>query len=326
MVTRGKLDRHVTVLFLNVGQGDATLLIDHTNDAAVLVDCKARAESLVEAALDQHAVSLDTAIITHFDADHSAGLIALLERRTCRQVVYNIDTGKRTAAVLAQHRQLLRLKNRGVTLSSASHGSTSHTGSIRWEVVWPTHAGSTAAFVKSDRNRASLILRVTVEPRARGANRKLLLSGDSGADAWDALLDDGVDLGCDVMQWPHHGAALATARGSRASRVVDAVKPSVTIVSAGTRNTYGHPVSDTLSTLAGRTRLMCTQVTGRCHSPTPATDTACAGTVEVAIGASGNMTVVPSVAAHLAVIQGWTHPQCLLNAQPGLSSVPPHRI
>jgi len=61
------------------------------------------------------------------------------------------------------------------------------------------------------------------------------------------LLASGADLRADVLKVGHHGS-----RTSSIQPFLDAVSPSVAVVSAGFENSFGHPHADVLARLSAR--------------------------------------------------------------------------
>jgi competence protein ComEC len=316
----------VTVKFLDVGQGDATLIVDHASRKALLIDCPAGHEDVVEKALDRYRAELDVAIISHFDNDHSAGVVTLLETRSCRNLVTRVNVGRRTPTDEAQHRRIYARHKRGLLgIESPRRGDTGGVGGlsgrIRWRVLSPDSSTDFSAYTARSRNRASLVLRVEIKPvDDDGITRRLMIAGDADGTVWRRLISTGDDLTCYALLWPHHGARPGTSRKPLATELIATCAPEIVIVSAGSRNTYGHPAQSTLDAVReSRARLACTQVTQRCHSLADTPRLSCGGSVELHIDRSGGVEVAPSLDVHMKVIHGWDRPQCT-TVGPALSS------
>lgn len=311
------------ILFLDVGQGDATLVVDRQTGAALLVDCPAGREGTVEQALDHHGAWLDTAVISHFDSDHSAGLVTLLRTRSCREVLF-VQDPRPTDTVLAQYRDLVAAGRRGLITTTVRRGDSGKLGVLSWQVLSPQGRTVLSASAAQDRNRASIVLRVVVSPQSKsgGVPRAVLLAGDADASVWQTLLGAGDDLSCDLLLWPHHGAGMGlspTARGLPA-RVLQATSPRAVLISVGSRNGYGHPAAAVIASAAsaGR-RVMCSQVTPRCEAAAGG-GTACAGTTNALIDARGRLVISPPPRVHGAVIDGWSTPMCRSGSSPAASA------
>jgi competence protein ComEC len=81
--------------------------------------------------------------------------------------------------------------------------------------------------------------------KIRYGSRALLFVGDAERAQEDELLDTHRHaLRADVLKVGHHGS-----RTSSQPRFVEAVRPGHAVISAGARNSFGHPSPETLATL-----------------------------------------------------------------------------
>jgi len=90
-------------------------------------------------------------------------------------------------------------------------------------------------------NNDSLALRITY-----GAH-SLMLTGDMEAPMERLLLADGRPLRADVLKVGHHGSKTSTSND-----FLDAVSPSVALISAGFENSFGHPHATVIARLLER--------------------------------------------------------------------------
>ncbi|MFJ6740968.1 ComEC/Rec2 family competence protein [Streptomyces sp. NPDC091279] len=216
----------------DVGQGDATVLaagegtgvvVDAGPDPA-LVDRCLRALGITRVPL---------VVLTHFHADHVAGLPGVLRGRTVgaiettalEQPVEQAEFVRREAA--ARHVPLVR----------AVPGEERRTGPLSWRVLWP----QTGQVLEPDGpNDASVTLLV------RTAGLRLLLLGDLEPPAQQALLrsPEGESLkGVDVLKVAHHGSAYQD------PELIRRAAPRLALMSVGADNTYGHPAPGTVAAL-----------------------------------------------------------------------------
>lgn len=96
------------------------------------------------------------------------------------------------------------------------------------EVLWP----APALPLRHSNNRSCVV-------RVRARNQTILLTGDIGRDVEYWLVQEEQDLRADVLQVPHHGS-----RSSSSFALLRAVMPRHAFVSAGYRNSFGHPAAD----------------------------------------------------------------------------------
>ena len=78
----------------------------------------------------------------------------------------------------------------------------------------------------------------------RYGSRRFLFPGD--AEAAEEVASLGADLRADVLKVGHHGS-----RTSSSVPFLDAVSPSIAVISAGQGNRYGHPHAEAFSRLRG---------------------------------------------------------------------------
>jgi competence protein ComEC len=74
-----------------------------------------------------------------------------------------------------------------------------------------------------------------------------LLTGDMEKPMEARLLSEGQDLHADVLKVAHHGSKTSTIQP-----FLDAVAPSIALISDGFENSFGHPNKDVLARLQDR--------------------------------------------------------------------------
>jgi len=214
----------------DVGQGDG-LVLDAGDGAAVVVDAGPD-PALVDGCLRRLGVRrVPLVVLTHFHADHVAGLAGVLR-------------GRRVGAIevtgLAQPSggatDVRRLAARaGVPVRVASPGERARVGPLRWQVVAPT--GPTPPDSDSPPNDASVVLLV----ESRGI--RLLLMGDEETGSQERLAAQVGSLHVDVLKVAHHGSSRQD------PDLVRGLGARLAVVSVGRHNDYGHPAPVTLRLL-----------------------------------------------------------------------------
>lgn len=225
------------VTFLDVGQGDATL-IEMPAGPTVVVDGGRRTPvdhglRVIEPALRARGIdALDLVVATHADADHIGGLIHLLRRFPVRAVAEGDPRG--ATATLAEFRDT-------VAASGARHlwlarGARVSDGMATITILNPD---PDPARRPADTNNNSLVLALDWR------EAEILIMGDAEMPAERAILAAAPGLRCDVLRTGHHGSRRGTG-----AEFLAAVRPAAAILSVGRHNPYGHPHPDVLRRLA----------------------------------------------------------------------------
>ncbi len=212
------------ITFLDVGQGDATLI--QTRRAAVLVD-QGPPEADVARQLRRFGIAgLSLLVLTHPQRDHVGGAAGVLRSTRVRVVL-----DPRLAASAPEEREALaEAKERRVPVVTARPGLEYALGRLRVRVLWPDGPGVASA----DPN-----LRATVCLVSYGQVDVLL-----GADAESAVLLPLRLPPVEVLKVSHHGSDDA-----QLPALLHEILPQVAVISVGEGNTYGHPTPETLATL-----------------------------------------------------------------------------
>lgn len=233
----GRFPEVPRIVFLDVGQGDATLVEGRT--ARILIDAgrgagRPDAAGRVERALRALGRGpVDVLVVTHGDADHRGGALALLRRRWAEALW--LPAGARSDSRLEG--LAVEAAALGVPVRWVSGGERLTTGDIVTDVLGPLT--SSGGWARST-NESSLVLRVEL-PEMR-----VLLTADIGIATEAALRGAGVDLRADVLKVGHHGSA-----GSTGPDFLTAVDPAITVVSAPCRPRRGLPNPGVLARLEG---------------------------------------------------------------------------
>jgi competence protein ComEC len=209
-----------TVVWLDVGQGDAVLLLDPSG-AVALMD-GGREPLVLRDALRRHGIGrIDLLVASHGDADHIGGFGGLFE---------DVAVGRVWVPAYVEPRELLddlitQAGEHGVAVDAVAAGAGAVLGELAIEVYGPARRFA-------EENNGSIVLVV-------GAGRvTVLLPGDIGAVAQRGL----PELDPDLLMVPHHGAATSDI-GWLTSTV-----GATAIISVGP-NTYGHPAPEVVDGL-----------------------------------------------------------------------------
>ena len=224
--------------FLDVGQGDSAL-ITMPDGATLLVDGGGRPQFLKDSSVSRRRSigetvvceylwyrgldSIDYVLPTHADADHIDGLKDVVTNFKVRSaLVARTPSNDVAYAEFAQ-----TLSDRRTPTQVVQAGDVLRFGQVEIDVLWPPRASNDAP----SRNNDSVVLRI------RFGARTFLLTGDIERATEELLRLDQVTA--DVVKVPHHGS-----RTSSTSAFVNAVQPSLAVISVGRRSMFGHPHAD----------------------------------------------------------------------------------
>lgn len=238
--------RPAVAAFLDIGQGDATVLV--LPGAVILVDAgppDAGRQAILPWLRQAGIGRIDLAVVTHPDLDHYGGLAWLADRIPIGAAVHAGDR----ADTRAWQDLEAALAARGVPWKRARAGQYLYRyGDCRLEILAPEGPGQFRG-----RNDNSLVAMLRL-----GGDR-VLLTGDMEKQAQAWLLERGpADMRGAILKVPHHGSDRTTDLAFLA-----ALDPEVAVLSAGRRNRHGHPGPGNLATLrAGGSRILLTPVHG----------------------------------------------------------------
>jgi competence protein ComEC len=233
------------VTFLDVGQGDATLL-ELPDGTTVLIDAGPayRRLDMGRAVIgpylwNQGIRRLDHVVATHPQWDHVGGLPWVL--RTFEVGHYWSNGVSRTEKFFQQLDSAVRSSGIQEQITAAGTEIV-NTGSCSLAVLSPFRSQATGdhpLFTVSngaDLNNLSLITRLEC------GEHSFLLTADAEQEALDRLLHTPKGFSARVVKVPHHGA-----RSSLNHEWVNRLQADALIVSVGAHNRYGHPASEVLA-------------------------------------------------------------------------------
>ena len=204
-----------SVTVLDVGQADAILI--RQGGAVALVDCGLD-ERVVSALVRNNVHHIDAVFVTHWDEDHWGGLPAVLEQFSVGTIAVAADALEDAPAEV--------LSRPGVEYRQVRRGDTVDIGSFCARVMWPFES------VDGEGNEDSLVLLLSYVQG--GQSLRMLLTGDAELDQEREFVQKVGDI--DVLKLGHHGSKVSVDLD-----LLEALKPELSIASAGEGNRYGHP-------------------------------------------------------------------------------------
>ena len=223
-------DSDFKIYFLDVGQGDSTLVM--CDGKSMLIDAGeiSEGEKVVKTLKNLGIKKIDIIIGTHPDSDHIGGLEQVI--KTFDHELLLLSYLKSENVVAKNLKQYINANN--IEVTGPNVGTVYTLGSASVKVVGPVD-------IYDDNNNNSISVLVSYN------GKKFLFMGDTEMQAEKDIVEKGIDLKCDVLKLSHHGSST-----SSTDILLDKASPEAAIISCGENNKYGHPHIETLEKLLKR--------------------------------------------------------------------------
>lgn len=217
------------VYFVDVGQGDATLVMSDGHN--MLIDTGERDDmnTLIHFLEDKGIKTLDYLVISHPHIDHMGEASEILKQFDVDKIIMP-DTGRNvpTSSTYKYYLQTVKKLNKKIT---AAKDITFTLGEMIVSLF-------TSKQQHEDLNNYSVLVKLV-----HGEN-SFLITGDCEFEEEREMLEQDFDLNADVLRSGHHGSYQ-----SSYNIFLEAVRPSYAVVSCGKDNMYGHPNEQTVKRL-----------------------------------------------------------------------------
>ncbi|WP_186668679.1 DNA internalization-related competence protein ComEC/Rec2 [Sporosarcina sp. BP05] len=240
------MDSSLRVTFLDVGQGDSIVIELPFRQAVYVIDTggtitfgepnwktpskqfEVGRKIVVPYLKGRGITTIDKLIISHADADHMEGVDEVLEELKVAEI--HISPGSELEVAMKEIIQIVGDKR--IPMLSMKEGVSWTIGNSAFHYVAPKEG-------KYDGNASSLVLFM------KTSGPSFLLTGDMEKEGEAQFLRDygHSDFGPVILKAGHHGS-----RTSSTEPFVDALRPELTIFSAGRNSRYGHPHPEVVET------------------------------------------------------------------------------
>lgn len=231
-----KDEKIMKVVFLDVGQGDATY-IEAPNGRQILIDGgpDAKLLSSLSKVMPFADRSIDMIIATHGDMDHIGGFPLLIDNYKVTSIIENgaIATSQVSSSLedkISKNKIKKIIAHRGMRIVLDDKEN------IYLDILFPDRDIS-----NFDSNDASIVSKLVY------GDESFMFTGDASLYTENLIEWNEKDstLNSDVLKLGHHGA-----RTSSSILWLEKVNPSIAIISAGKNNKYGHPHQEVLDRLS----------------------------------------------------------------------------
>lgn len=225
------------LFFVDVGQGDCTLIITQENKKILIdgggsnTEYDVGKQVLLPYLLDRGIMKIDFILISHFDSDHCKGIFTVMENLKIENILVS-SYGQSSD----NYNQFLKLaKIRNINIIWVKPGDKFKIDKYTYlDILW---TGS-EKILENVINNASIMCRVIYK------DKKILFTGDIEAIAEDEILNLHQNIDCDVLKVAHHGS-----KSSSTLDFVSTVSPEIALIGVGKNNNFGHPNSGVIDRL-----------------------------------------------------------------------------
>lgn len=212
--------KDLRIHFIDVGQGDSSLIITPSNKT-ILIDgggslngYDVGKNTLLPYLLNRKIQKIDYILISHFDADHVNGLIAVLENIKVEKVLISKQIEK--SSEYEKIMEVIKTKNVKVCLLKSGDNLRLEKD-VHLEVLYPEEE-----LVFSDLNNNSIVAKLEYK------NFSMLFTGDIEEKAEENLINKYKDtnkLNVTVLKVAHHGS-----KTSSKESIINEIKPTIALI------------------------------------------------------------------------------------------------
>lgn len=239
VVTIKIMPDNLKIYFVDVGQGDCTLVVTPQNKN-ILIDgggsknYDVGKNILLPYLLDRKITKIDYLIITHFDTDHVGGILTILKEIKVQKVII----GKQYENSDNYEEFLKIIKSKNINVKQISNGNK-----IKLEkdveiiFLYPEKE----LINENSLNNNSLVFKLNY------GKFSMLFTGDIEKVAEEKIIKlyNGTDgLKSTVLKVAHHGS-----KSSTIENFLKEVNPQIALIGVGKNNKFGHPNSNVLKRL-----------------------------------------------------------------------------
>ncbi len=234
------LDNNNYIYFLDVGQGDASLIVGNNRSYAIMVDTGGKVSyekeewrirdkefkninNIITFLKSLGINKLDLLIVTHGDFDHIGEGTLLVNKFKVDKVIFNHDNYNDLELNLIKVLEKKKIKYYQ-NIDSLNIGDN-EIYFLNYKMYDNENDNSNVIYVKLD-------------------NIKLLLMGDAGINVESDLLDKYKLDDISILKVGHHGSKTSSSKN-----FITNISPKYGVISVGKNNRYGHPNKEVLDNL-----------------------------------------------------------------------------
>lgn len=218
------------IYFIDVGQGDSTLIVTPKNKKILIDGGEGKTNVLFQYLLDRRINKIDYIIISHFDSDHCNGLIEIIEKMR----VENIVMSKQSKESEEYKKILEIIKQKNIKVSSVK----AEDKIIIEKNLYTKILNPAEKFEFQDLNNNAIVAKVVYK------NFSMLFTGDIEKAEGNLAKKYKNELKSTILKVAHHGSKTSTSE-----EFLKYVEPQIALIGVGENNKFGHPNQITIEKL-----------------------------------------------------------------------------
>ena len=218
------------IYFIDVGQGDCTLIITPKGKKILIDGGEGKNEILLPYLLDRGINKIDYIIISHFDSDHCNGLIEVMEKIKVGKVIVSKQPGESE-----EYRNILEIikrKNIEAYVVKAQDRITIE------KDLYINILNPAGKLEFNDLNNNAMVAKLIYK------NFSMLFTGDIEKAEENIAQKYKNNLKSTILKVAHHGSKTSTNE-----EFLKYVEPQIALIGVGENNKFGHPNQQTIGKL-----------------------------------------------------------------------------
>ena len=219
------------VVFLDVGQGDSTLIVSNGKTALIDAGESEYSHKLYSKLRSYGVEKIDFMLGSHNHSDHIGGCEYLFERFKIGNLMLNFKNRAEDADKGLSSSLGYICKRNGTTKYDPVRSAVINVGDFELTVIgfYPDAVG--------ENNRSVFVM-------AKIGDKKFLFTGDAQEQSENRIIKDRINIDCDVLKVAHHGSST-----SSGTNFLGNASPEYAVIFCGANNSYGHPNDNVLQRL-----------------------------------------------------------------------------
>lgn len=221
------LDFYQKIIFIDLPQGESTLILDNNNKTNILIDTGENLGNDLIIYLRRMGVKrLDYVFISHGDSDHNGKLEELIKKFKIKNIVINkYDNDTFNICQKTQYKGQIIKVGRGDYLKYKN---------MEFKILLPDYN-------TLDKNNNSMVMIANI------FNTKILFLGDIEKEQEKHLISLENKILVDIIKVPHHGSTT-----SSSEELLNNITYNYAICMSGYKNTFGFPVNSVINRYKNR--------------------------------------------------------------------------